>query len=623
MGSFDVDNYWSRLAGGRVNRRRLLRGGVAVSGMAALGLAGCSSSSNNNNNTAATVTATKAAASSSVPAGTPAATRAATAAAVAGSPAASAATAGGSPAAAAVKAPPPAGNFKTGGTINYVTTGTTNLDPVENTSFRSQEVAGHTYSRLFRFNSGVDPKTSLSREPIPDLVSSYQMSPDGLTYTMKLRQGVNFHPPLSRPLTSADVKASWERFTTDAKNTNNNVYEPIVDSFSTPDDSTVVFKLKQPYTPFLNKLANPQYLFIMPKEINDNKIDPAVQMIGTGPWIYVNSTPTAFTWKKNPDYFIKGLPYADGLQRNIIAATATQEAQFQAGQIDVLAIPESDVDAIKKAIPKASVVDYVPNGLHFLFFYNVLAPDSPFKDERVRQAASLALDRQALIEALYGKDKAVFTNIVNAGLGKWFLDPQGKDIGDAAKWFQPDPKAAKQLLDAAGQTNTTFKFYYPNNAYGDTFNATSDAVRGQLADAGFKMEVVTVDYLKDWINNGLGYFNKGVPQNGIASALQTPFTEPDDFLTGMLTKAGNRNHDLLDDPELAAIVKKQQVENDDAKRLQLVYDAQRLANNKMYYVPIIYTKASVFTQPWVQSYFVADDYNAATESLAYMSVNNK
>jgi peptide/nickel transport system substrate-binding protein len=361
----------------------------------------------------------------------------------------------------------------------------------------------------------------------------------------------------------------------------------------------------------------------MPKEVNDGKIDPTATMVGTGPWIFVNSAPTGFTWKKNPDYFIKGLPYADGVSLNIIPATATQEAQFQAGQVDMLVVPSADVDAIKKAVPKATVTEYVPDGMHFLFFYNVQAADSPFKDPRVRQAASLALDRDALIEAIYGKGKAVYTNIVNAGLGKWFLDPQGKDIGAAGKWFKPDPKAAKQMLDAAGQSNTEFKFYYPNNAYGDTFNATSDAIRGQLADAGFKLQVFTVDYLKDWINNGQGYFNKGVPQNGIASALQTPFTDPDDFLSGMLTKDGNRNHDLLDDPDLAKIVKAQQIENDENKRLQLVYQAQQMADDKMYYVPIIYTKAYLFLQPWVQNGWAVDDYNFATEQLSYMSVNNK
>ena len=616
MADYGGDNYWQRLAEGRLNRRRMLRGTAAITGVAALGLAGCSSSNNNNNtkSTAPTTAATRAATSAPVAPSGGSPTRAA------GSPAAGA----GSPAAgAAAKAPPPAGNFKTGGTINYVTTGTTNLDPVENTSFRSQELAGHSYSRLFRFNSGPDVNTTLSREPVPDLVSGYEITPDALTYTMKLRQGVNFHPPLSRPLTSDDIKASWDRFTTDAKNTNSNVYQPIVDGVTYPDASTVVFKLKQPYAPFLNKLANPQYLWIMPKEVNDGKIDPTATMVGTGPWIFVNSAPTGFTWKKNPDYFIKGLPYADGVSANIVAATATQEAQFQAGQVDTLSVPSSDVDAIKKAVPKATVVEWVPNGMHFLFFYNVQAADSPFKDPRVRQAASLALDRDALIEAIFGKGKAVYTNIVNAGLGKWFLDPQGKDIGAAGKWFKTDPKAAKQLLDAAGQTNTAFKFYYPNNRYGDTFNATSDAIRGQLADAGFKLDVVIVDYLKDWIDPTRGYFNKGAPQNGICSALQTPFTEPDDFLSGMLTKEGNRNHDLLDDPDLAKIVKAQQIENDENKRLQLVYDAQRTQDNLMYYVPVIYTKAYTFNQPWVQNYFPADDYNSATESLAYMSVNNK
>ena len=75
---------------------------------------------------------------------------------------------------------------------------------------------------------------------MPDLVSGYEVTPDGLTYTMKLRQGVNFHPPLSRALTSADVAASYQYFTTNTKNVNNGVYGPIVDSLTTPDDSTLV-----------------------------------------------------------------------------------------------------------------------------------------------------------------------------------------------------------------------------------------------------------------------------------------------------------------------------------------------------------------------------------------------
>jgi peptide/nickel transport system substrate-binding protein len=458
---------------------------------------------------------------------------------------------------------------------------------------------------------------------VPDHVSGYEVTPDGMTYTMKLRPGLTFHPPLNRSFTSADVLASYQYFTTSPKNVNNGVYAPIVDSLTAPDDNTLVWKLKLPYAPFLNKLGNPQYLWLMSKDAVDGKIDPAQQPIGTGPWIFVSSTPTAFTWKKNPNYFIKGIPYADGAVLNIIPATSTQEAQLQAGQLDVLGITPSDVDSMKKALPKAHVDEYTPNGLSFLYFTPVTDANSPFKDPRMRQAASVAVDRQALIDAIYGNGKGVWDNIINPGLGKWHLDPQSKDAGDSAKWFKKDIQQSKQLVAAAGQTNTELKFIYPNNAYGDTYNATADAIRGMLSDAGFKLQTVTVDYLKDWIDPTQGYTVKGLPANSIGFALQTPFTDPDDFLAGMLTKEGNRNEDLLDDPDMTALVKKQQVELDENKRLQLVFDVQRAHADKMYYPPIIYTKSYSFQQPWVQNHFVADDYDFGTEEYAYMSVNNK
>jgi len=316
-------------------------------------------------------------------------------------------------------------------------------------------------------------------------------------------------------------------------------------------------------------------------------------------------------------------PYADGAVLNIIPDLSTQEAQFGAGKIDIYGAPAADIDDLKKANPRATVVEYVPLGLAFLFFYNVTAADSVFKDPRVRQAASLAIDRQGIIDAIYG-GKGVFVNVVPPGLGKWSLDPLGKDIGDPGKWFKHDVQQAKQLLTAAGAIGTDYKFYYPNNAYGDTFNAYADAARGMLSDAGFKVQSVPVDYLKDWIDTQHGYWSTdALPQNGIGHGLQTPFTDPDDYLTGMLTKGGNRDHSRVDDADLSALILKQQVEQDQNKRVQLVYDATRAADNKVYYVPTVYTKAYAMVQQWVQNYWPVDDYDFATEQLAYVSVNNR
>jgi ABC-type transport system substrate-binding protein len=576
-----------------------------------VGLAGCGSSKNVNTAN----TATKAA-------GIATAARAGTARP---GTAATSRSSSPTPAAAGVDAaavPTANSALKTGGTIQGIIVGTANLDPVENTTYRSQWLAGFHYARLFRFATGADPQININRTPVPDLVERYELSGDGLQYTMHLRQGVKFQPPLSRPLVAADVMASWDYFTTNVKNANNTVYQPIVDSLTAPDDKTLVFKLKGPYAPFINKLANTQYLWIMSKDAVDHTIDPATQPIGTGPWIFNGATATSFSWKKNPEYWNKGLPYADEAVLNIIPTTATQEAQFQAGAIDILAAAATDLDTIQKATPKAKRIEYVPDGLAFLFFYNVTAADSPFKDERVRRAASIAIDRKGLIDVGYS-GLGVWCNVVPPGLGKWYLDPQGADIGDAAQWFKFDPKAARQMLTAAGHADTQFTFYYPNNAYGDVFNSLADATRGMLSDAGFKLQVVTVDYLKDWINPSAGYWVKGLPKNGIGHALQTPFTDPDDFLTGMLTRGGNRNDSLVDDPSLTALVKKQQVETDVEKRLRLVHDATRAADDAMYYVPLTYTKAYTFVQPWVQNYWAADDYDFGTETWANVSVNNK
>jgi ABC-type transport system substrate-binding protein len=425
-------------------------------------------------------------------------------------------------------------------------------------------------------------------------------------------------------LTSADVLASYQYFTTNPKNANANVYKPIVDSLTAPDDFTLVWKLKLPYAPFLNKIANTQYMWIMSADAANGKIDPEQQPVGVGPWIFVSSTPTAITWKKNPNYWNKGLPYADGVVFNIISDTSTMEAQYQAGKLDVLIAgdpPTADADAVKKAVPNSKTYEYSPNGMSFLTFSHVNDPNSPFKDPRIRQAASMSIDRQALLDNLYN-GHGPWVNIVNPGLGKWHLDPRSKDAGDSAQYFKFDKQQAKQLLSASGQANTEFRFLYPNNAYGDTFNGTADAIRGMLADVGFKVQAVTVDYLKDWIDPSNGMFTKGnLPPNGIGLALQTPFTDPDDFLTGMLTKDGNRNHDLLDDPDLAALVKKQQIELDENKRVQLVHDVQRAHAAKMYYAPLIYTNYINFTQPWVQNWLNVDNYNFGTESIAYLSLN--
>src|SRR4029077_2413593 len=121
------------------------------------------------------------------------------------------------------------------------------------------------------------------------------------------------------------------------------------------------------------------------------------------------------------------------------------------------------------------------------------------------RAVSLAIDRSAFINAI-DDGAAVWSNVINPGLGRWALDPQSREIGDAGQWYQHDPAQARQLLTAAGHADTEFKFIFPYNAYGDQFNAGAEAIRGMLSDAGFHAKAVTIDYDRDYINSGRGVF---------------------------------------------------------------------------------------------------------------------
>jgi peptide/nickel transport system substrate-binding protein len=582
-------DFWTQAIGRRRSRRALLRAGAAGVGIAGLAAAGCGGGGKPGGG----------APSGAGPSGTGAA--------------------GGTPSSSG-RSGLVAGNFKTGGTLQLQLNSVIALDPFTSGSFVTNQIISHNYSRLFRFVASTEPSFFASHQVAPELVDTYEVGADGLTYTLHLRKNVMFHPPISRPLTTADVMASWQRLTTDPKSVNGSVYKPFVDSLTAPDDFTLVFKLKAPYAPFLNRLAAAQYLWIISKDAVDGKIDPSKQLAGTGPWIFVDSSPTAYTFKKNPDYFIKGIPYADGAVLNVLLDFSTREAQFQAGKLDVDQVPIVDTDAMKKAVPKAHIASYNDIYGSYLFFSNVTDPQSPFNDVRVRRAASLALDRKGLLDVGYNGQGA-WSNIVNPGLGKWWLDPQGSEIGDPGKWFKHDPAQAKQLLTAAGHANTEFKFMYPNNIYGDTYNTLADAARGMLADAGFKLTVVTLDYNKDYMNSGQGIFYKGAPPNTIVYALQSHFSDADDFLFGFLSPDGNRNQSKVNDPNLTALIKKEQTELDEAKRVDLAKQIQRAASDQMYYAPGYGQVRNDVYQSWIENPIVTDEYSSGLERHAYLSIN--
>jgi peptide/nickel transport system substrate-binding protein len=527
-----------------------------------------------------------------------------------------------SPNGGASGAPSSAGQPVQGGTLNAYYTNDPPLDPRLATGF-AQWVVGGVWSRVFRFQTTTDAKFNTNHELENDLGVSAE-SPDGMTWTVKLRPDAKFHnvPPVNGHAVEAeDVKYSWARMVDPAGHFqylgNLGFVDPA--QITTPDRQTVVFKLKYPYAPFKRTLAQPIYGVILPREGATGAYDPTKLVIGSGPFTFVNRVPESeFDLKKNPDWFEKGRPYIDGIRLALYddpnTTKATQIAQFTAGHLDDLRPMDIvDVPTVKQNNPKAALITQDFGG-PLTIRMQLGDPNSVFRDIRVRQAFSLALDRDALNQTMFQGD-GVLTITIPTWLGKWALTAADMPA-DTQKFFKSDPAQAKQLLSAAGVQNTRFKFAVVRTGALSTGNLPklADTCYSMLSQLGLTIDQVPIDYDKDWVNNGRGYRQGFSPANTLFVDTQSPLYEPDELLFGYFSSQSTANPAHLSDPDLDALIAKERSTLDDSERMKVVWDIQKDIAAKMYVIPTGGAAHNFFfIQPRVQNYCVTNSFATETE----------
>ena len=581
------DGFWADGGRRRLSRRSLIRGGsVAGAGLLGAALVGCGGSDE-----VATATATAA------PAGTTAAPATATEVVAAG--------------------PKRGGRYQT-----YVVVDPTSLDPYANLSYTVKGFAAYVYSRLFRIDAqpGTPPEDA---GLVADLAESAE-SPDGMTWTVKLKPGAKFQniaPVNGREITSEDVLFSFGRLT--APESPGGTLVPKGMTLSAVDDHTLQFTVPAPSPTMLDFLADANLLWIMPKE-SDGGFDPIQTPIGSGPWILENYDAAAkMTYKANPDYFVEGLPYMDGIDVSIIPEYANYKAQFDAGNIDGFTPAANDVLSMKSQHADLQWLGAISLGLLFVFFSGEdQDPNAPWRDERYRQAVSHAIDRDGLFELIYNYTKLVeggfemssdWNNILPRGYGsRAWLDPKSAAQGPSAKFFNYDPAEARKLLEAVGGSDQPFTYQYTGNGYGANFVTYAEAIGNWLSEVGLKPQTETQDYSSQYITQTFrGNFH------GLTTGLQTPFPEPGSWVNRMFgddPANGSRVHD----PKIDELNAKQKVEIDPKARIEYFHEIQRLSDQAMYYVPTPGSGGTAWTayQPRVRGIRSTRGYGAPTESWA-------
>ena len=231
----------------------------------------------------------------------------------------------------------------------------------------------------------------------PSLAESFSASEDGLVYEFVLRKGVKFHN--GDPVTAEDVKFSFERY----RGTSHDLMKDRVASVETPDSRRVRFTLKKPWTDFLTFYASATGAgWIVPKKYVEKVGDDGFKKapVGAGPYKFVSFTPgvelvmEAFDqyWRKTPN--VKRLVFKVDSRRG----DAAGRAQARRGRHRLLDPRRARRGAAAHSWAYPQTGRLV--GTQWVYFPEQWDPKSPWHDERVRRAVSLALDRKSINEAL-------------------------------------------------------------------------------------------------------------------------------------------------------------------------------------------------------------------------------
>jgi peptide/nickel transport system substrate-binding protein len=323
------------------------------------------------------------------------------------------------------------------------------LSPHEEATIATLAIAAPCFNNLVTF----DPLKS--REALDtivgDLAERWSWQDGGRTLTFALRKAVKWHD--GRPFTSRDVKYTFDMVREAPEATTRLRLNPRQDwwanleAIETPDAQTVVFRLKRPQPSLLMMLAS-DYSPVYPAHVPVKEF--RTKCIGTGPFRLKEYRPGDMVLlEKNPDYFISGRPYLDGIKFIIIQERSTQIAALQAGQIDLSPPGWSRVNAeqAKQSVPKLVVIDTSSNVSD-----NVLVnfKRAPFTDLRVRRAVNLALDRKAYVQGPRQGSAVVGGAMLARPQGVWGLPTEElatlPGSGDPVK----QREEAKKLLNEAG-----------------------------------------------------------------------------------------------------------------------------------------------------------------------------
>ena len=390
---------------------------------------------------------------------------------------------------------------KAGGTlIQIVQPEPPSLAPYLSTSGPIGLVAPKIYQGLLDYD--------LDLNVVPELAKSFDVSEDGLTVTFKLQKGVTWHD--GKPFTSADVEFTIMHVLKKFHPRGPNSFKEVTE-IQTPDEHTAIFKLAKP-APYMMRAFSAYESPMVPKHLLEGT-DIRSAKLGNNP---VGTGPFKFTeWKKgqyirldkNENYWKEGLPLLDRVVARVIPDASTRTAAMESGEVHYGAygaIPNVDVVRLRKMDSIGTTTDgYSMINPMALIEFSV--NKAPFDKAAIRQAISLTIDRQFLIDNIwfgYGKaaTSALSSNFEPTGLYKASINYPAT----------PNVSAAIKLLEDAGyaadSNGVRAKAVLDLIPYGEDWRRAGEYVKQALLEIGISLELRYED-VPTWIKRVYGDYD--------------------------------------------------------------------------------------------------------------------
>ncbi len=467
------------------------------------------------------------------------------------------------------------------------------LDPALSTDVPTGRAVAYVFDGLTQFSE--------SAEVLPNLATSWRVSPNGRTYVFRLKQGVKFHD--GTPFTASDVERSFKRVLDPAVRGGRGwpLY-PILGAQAfaegkarsivglvAVDDSTLMISLSEPFAIFPKMLAMP-VASIVPKKI---PADFGEHPIGTGPWKFVEwRHDDHIRFVRNDDYH-GGAPEEDSLEARIIPEASTGIAEFESGNVDIVSIPAQETRTWEGNEETRALLQSIPSLR--LIYAAINTSRGPLRDPRVRQAINYGVDTRMILDRLMGGRGTRAAGVIPPSL-------EGFD-GSRIPYAYDTAKARQLLVEAGYPDGIDIELWCSQS---EPFPRMAQTIQAYLARINVRVKIVQRDASS----------MREAARNGKADmALKDWFADYPDaeaFLYPLLHSVNfgvGGNVSFYKNRRIDDLIGDARGEQNASRRASLYRKADSIAFEESPMLYLFFYKELFAVQPWIKGFHVPSIFN--------------